>query len=105
MRRQAWKDGVISQHIIDGKWQSEYLNPFRRATEQIQIQNENLLHWRWITAQSMVEEQCSQLAIEALFTNTQKSWGQQGGHLSLVRAKWSMSLLKTTGTAGESHKA
>lgn len=42
--------------------------------------------------------------------DTEKSWGQQGGHLSLARTKLesvsttrSMSLLKTIGTAGESH--
>lgn len=47
-------------------------------------QRNNAANWRWGTVPLLPSSQ-----------DTQKSWGQQGGHLSLVRAK--------LGSAGESH--
>lgn len=64
----------------------------------------------------MMEGQCSQLAPETLLhppSSTQtitKSWGQQGGHLSVVTPKLgpisttgSMNLLKATETTDKTH--
>lgn len=80
-----------------------------------QIQNKNLFHWSQITTQSMAEDNAANwlwrhCSLSSQLTGSQTSWGQQGGHLSLVRAKLgsvsstrSMSLLNTIGTAGESH--